>query len=71
MEVYIDDITTKFKDLNEHVKHLEKTFALLREYKMKLNLEKYQKFNIRCTAQARLSLMLKVHIQRWRSGNLY
>ena len=41
MEVYVDDMITKFKIPKEHVEHLEETFKLLRKYKMKLNLEKY------------------------------
>ena len=40
MEVYVDDMITKSKNPNEHVKHLEETFGLLRKYKMTLNLKK-------------------------------
>lgn len=40
IKVYVDDMIIKSKDPNEHVKHLEETFALLREYKIKLNPEK-------------------------------
>ena len=40
MEVYVDDMITKFKDSRDHVKHLEETFELLRKYQMKLNPEK-------------------------------
>ncbi|XP_024033455.1 uncharacterized protein LOC112095582 [Citrus clementina] len=40
MEVYVDDMITKSKILEEHVRHLEETFELLRKYKMKLNPEK-------------------------------
>ena len=40
MEVYVDDIITKSKSPDEHVKHLEETFGLLRKYKMKLNPKK-------------------------------
>lgn len=32
---------TKSKDLAKHIMHFQKTFELLRKYKMKLNLEKY------------------------------
>lgn len=41
MEVYVDDMITKSKDLAEHIMHLQKKFELLRKYKMKLNPEKY------------------------------
>lgn len=41
MKVHMDDMITKFKELAEHIQHLEETFELLREYKMKLNMEKY------------------------------
>ena len=40
MEVYVDDMITKLKNPNKHVKHLVETFGLLRKYKMKLNPEK-------------------------------
>ena len=40
MEVYIDDTLVKSKDCPDHAKHLQKTFELLREYRMKLNLSK-------------------------------
>ncbi|XP_024035603.1 uncharacterized protein LOC112096410 [Citrus clementina] len=40
MEVYVDDMITKSKIPEEHVRHLEETFELLRKYKMKLNPEK-------------------------------
>ena len=40
MEVYVDDMITKSKELRDHVKHLEETFELLRKYQMKLNPEK-------------------------------
>ena len=40
IEVYVDDMITKFKEPNDHVKHLEETFELLRKYQMKLNPEK-------------------------------
>ena len=40
MEVYVDDMFTKFKESGDHVKHLEETFELFRKYKMKLNPDK-------------------------------
>ena len=40
MEVYVDDMITKSKEPKNYVKHLEKTFELLRKYQMKLNPEK-------------------------------
>lgn len=40
IEVYVNDIITKSNNIGEHVKYLEETFALLRKYHMKLNLEK-------------------------------
>ena len=40
MEVYIDDMLIKSKEYPGHVKHLQKTFELLRRYDMKLNLLK-------------------------------
>lgn len=36
----MDDMITKSKELAEHIQHVEETFELLREYKMKLNIEK-------------------------------
>ena len=40
MEVYVDDMITKSKELRDHVKHLGETFELLRKYQIKLNPEK-------------------------------
>ena len=37
MEVYIDDMLVKSKQLPDHAAHLQQTFDLLREYGMKLN----------------------------------
>ena len=37
MEVYIDDMLVKSKQLPDHAAHLQQTFNLLREYGMKLN----------------------------------
>ena len=37
MEVYIDDMLVKSKEGPDHAKHLQETFELLREYRMKLN----------------------------------
>ena len=42
MEVYIDDIVVKSKNVSEHVKDLEETFDILRAYNMKL-------YPIKCT----------------------
>ncbi|XP_060177982.1 uncharacterized protein LOC132607918 [Lycium barbarum] len=40
MEVYIDDMLVKSLDLEDHLKHLQETFKILRKYSMKLNPEK-------------------------------
>ncbi|XP_052289962.1 uncharacterized protein LOC127899863 [Citrus sinensis] len=40
MEVYVEDMITKSRELVDHVQHLEETFDMLRKYRMKLNLEK-------------------------------
>ena len=40
MEVYVDDMITKSRELVDHVQHLEETFDLLRKYRMKLNPKK-------------------------------
>ena len=40
IDVYVDDMITKFREPIDHVKHLEETFEQLRKYRMKLNLEK-------------------------------
>ena len=37
MEVYIDDMLVKSKELSDHTTHLQQTFELLRAYGMKLN----------------------------------
>ena len=37
MEVYIDDMLVKSKELLDLEKHLQETFKLLRRYEMKLN----------------------------------
>ncbi|KAL0368380.1 UNVERIFIED_CONTAM: hypothetical protein Scaly_1056900 [Sesamum calycinum] len=39
-EVYVDDILVKNKVVNDHIKDLEETFAVLRKYRLKLNLRK-------------------------------
>ena len=39
IEVYVDDMITKSKNPNKHVKHLDEIFRILRKYKMKLNPE--------------------------------
>lgn len=40
MEVYMDDMITKSKNLADHVQHLKETFEMLKKYRMKLNPEK-------------------------------
>ena len=40
MEVYVDDILIKSKTTADHIAHLSDTFAVLRKYRMKLNLLK-------------------------------
>ncbi|KAM1217120.1 hypothetical protein ACFX2J_013332 [Malus domestica] len=37
MEVYVDDIMVKGKQRSDHICNLVETFAILREYNMKLN----------------------------------
>ena len=40
VEVYIDDIIMKSRTQDEHTRHLEETFRLMRAYNMKLNPDK-------------------------------
>ena len=40
MEVYVDDILVKSKDLQHHRHDLEETFQTLRKYNMRLNPKK-------------------------------
>ena len=40
IEVYVDDMLVKSKTTTDHVAHLSDTFAVLRKYQMKLNLQK-------------------------------
>lgn len=40
MEVYIDDMLVKYFDAKDHINHLQQAFDLLRNYNMKLNLDK-------------------------------
>ena len=40
MEVYIDDMLVKSVHRTDHLQRLDKVFNLLRQYKVKLNLEK-------------------------------
>ncbi|KAL0449238.1 UNVERIFIED_CONTAM: Ribonuclease HI [Sesamum latifolium] len=40
MEVYVDDMLVKRKKAHHHVEDLDKTFAVLRKYRLKLNPEK-------------------------------
>ncbi|KAL0427550.1 UNVERIFIED_CONTAM: Retrovirus-related Pol polyprotein from transposon.6 [Sesamum latifolium] len=37
MEVYVDDMLVKSKEVHDHVKDLNETFAILRKYRLKLN----------------------------------
>ena len=37
MKVYVDDMLAKSLHVDQHVKHLEETFEILRRYRMKLN----------------------------------
>ena len=41
MEIYVDDMLVKNPTIEQHVRDLAETFATLRLYDMKLNLEKY------------------------------
>ncbi|XP_074348390.1 uncharacterized protein LOC141687099 [Apium graveolens] len=41
MEAYVDDMLVKSKEAKDHVRHLSKMFQILREYRMKLNPQKY------------------------------
>ena len=40
MEVYVDEILVKSLHVDQHVKHSEETFEILRRYQMKLNPKK-------------------------------
>ena len=40
MEVYVDDMLVKSKEVESHLDNLEETFETLRQYKMRLNLAK-------------------------------
>ncbi|KAL0420784.1 UNVERIFIED_CONTAM: hypothetical protein Slati_3101300 [Sesamum latifolium] len=40
MEVYVDDMLVKSKEAHHHVEDLNETFAVLRKYRLKLNLGK-------------------------------
>ncbi|KAL0461349.1 UNVERIFIED_CONTAM: hypothetical protein Slati_0022500 [Sesamum latifolium] len=40
MEVYMDDMLVKSKETHNHLEDLEETFAVLRKYRLKLNLGK-------------------------------
>ncbi|KAM1857185.1 hypothetical protein ACFX14_007320 [Malus domestica] len=40
MEIYIYNIMVKGKHWSDHIRNLAETFAILREYNMKLNLPK-------------------------------
>ena len=41
MEVYIDDMLVKSTTIELHITHMSEAFQILREYNMKLNLDKY------------------------------
>lgn len=41
MEVYVDNIVVKCNKVKEHVKDLIKVFVVLRNFGVKLNLDKY------------------------------
>jgi len=41
MKVYIDDMLVKSLRAEDHLKHLQETFDILKKYNMKLNPEKY------------------------------
>ena len=41
IEVYIDDMLVKSKELPDHAEHMQEAFELLRAYGMKLNPSKY------------------------------
>lgn len=40
IEVYVDDMLVKSKKIEDHVKHLDKAFQILRRYRMRLNILK-------------------------------
>ena len=40
MEVYVDDMLIKSKEVESHLDDLKETFKTLRQYQMKLNLAK-------------------------------
>ena len=40
MEVYVDDVLVKSKEVVDHVAHLSEMFNILRVYRMKLNPQK-------------------------------
>ncbi|KAL0406477.1 UNVERIFIED_CONTAM: Retrovirus-related Pol polyprotein from transposon [Sesamum latifolium] len=40
VEVYVDDMLVKSKEIGDHVVDLEETFSVLKEYRLKLNLAK-------------------------------
>ncbi|XP_074346618.1 uncharacterized protein LOC141685413 [Apium graveolens] len=40
MEVYVDDMLLKSKEVNDHIKHLMEMFNILRRFRMKLNPQK-------------------------------
>ena len=40
MEVYIDDMLVKSKQVSEHLRDLEDVFSILRKHKLRLNASK-------------------------------
>ena len=40
MEVYVDDLLVKSREESDHLRHLADVFAVLRKFRMKLNLAK-------------------------------
>lgn len=48
MEVYVDDMLVRSKNLTNHVVELRETLDILRKYKMRLNLKKCA-FGVRST----------------------
>ena len=41
MEVYVEDMLVKSREASDHIGHLAEMFGILRNYKMKLNPQKY------------------------------
>ena len=58
MEVYVDDMLVKSKKGTDHISKLDKTFVILRHYKMKLNASK-------CTFGASGGKLLGFMVNHW------